>query len=91
MEALKIIQSGEFKKPLNKTLKRLFEIDGIGAYSPRKGFTDLFLSRNYQLEDIATFLGHSSIETTWRHYKNKFAYRLPEKTERHLKAVPGGK
>lgn len=91
VEALKLIQSGEFKKPLNKTLKRLFEIDGIGAYSPRKGMTDLFLSRNYQLEDIATFLGHSSIETTWRHYKNKFAYKLPEKTERHLKAVPGGK
>lgn len=78
-EALKIIESGEFKKPLNKTLKRLFKIDGIEAYSPRKGFTDLMLEREYQLEDISTFLGHSSIETTWRHYKNKFAYKLPKR------------
>ena len=78
-EALKIIESGEFKKPLNKTLKRLFKIEGIEAYSPRKGFTDLMLERKYQLEDISTFLGHSSIETTWRHYKNKFAYKLPDR------------
>lgn len=95
-EALKLIESKDFKKPLNKILKPLFnflEIEGIGAYSPRKGFTDLMLDRKYLLEDISTFLGHSSIEMTWRHYKDKFTYILPEKTEkveRHLNAVPGG-
>ena len=91
IEAWSIIQSGAFQKPLNKTLKRLFRIEDIGAYSPRKGFTDLMLERKYELEDISTFLGHTSIEMTWRHYKNKFAYQLPEKMERHLKAVPGEK
>ena len=78
IEALMFIKACEFKRPLNKTLKRLFKTTGIDSYSPRKGFTDLFLSRDYQLEDISTFLGHTSIETTWRHYKNKLAFKLPK-------------
>ncbi len=77
--ALKLIQSGKLAAPLVKTLRRFFDDQHIGLYSPRKGFTDLMLGRGYQLEDISTFLGHSSIETTWKHYKNKFAYQLPKK------------
>lgn len=79
IQALDLIKSKEFKRPLNKTLKRLFESKGIDTYSPRKGFTDLMLSRNYQLEDISTFLGHCSIDTTWRHYKDKLTFKLPPK------------
>lgn len=79
VEALGFIKAGKLKRPLNKTLKRLFETKGIDTYSPRKAFTDLMLDRNYELEDISTFLGHTSIETTWRHYKNKLAFKLPKK------------
>lgn len=78
-ECLEIITQQAFKRPLNKTLKRLFSTKGIDTYSPRKGFTDLFLNRGYELEDISVFLGHSSIETTWRHYKNKLVFKLPKK------------
>lgn len=79
-QGLELIKNSEFKRPLNKTLKRLFSTKGIDTYSPRKGFTDLMLNRGYQLEDISTFLGHTSIETTWRHYKNKLSFKLPKKT-----------
>lgn len=77
--ALEYIKNKEFKRPLTKTLKRLFETKGIDTYSPRKGFTDLMLGRGYQLEDISTFLGHTSKETTWKHYKNKLTFKLPKK------------
>lgn len=74
--ALKLIESGEFKKPLNKSLNRFFSTK-IETYSPRKGFTDLMLSKGFGLEDISLFLGHSDISMTWKHYKNKKTYRLP--------------
>ena len=76
-EAFKIIKSGQFKRPLNKTIQRL--MDGqIETYSPRKGFVDLMLERGFALEDISTFLGHADINMTWRHYKDKFAFKLPK-------------
>ena len=77
--ALEIVLSKQFKRPLIKTLKRLFEIDTINTYSPRKSFTDLMLGLEYDLEDISVFLGHSDISTTWRHYKSKKIYKLPPK------------
>lgn len=76
-EALKLIRSGLFERPLNKTLA-LHLGAGIETYSPRKGFTDLMLARGFALEDISQFLGHHSIEMTWRHYKNKKRYNLPK-------------
>jgi hypothetical protein len=74
--ALEIIKTGNFKRPLNKTLKRIFS-EPIETYSPRKGFTDLMLEKQFSLEDISTFLGHCDISTTWRHYKDKFTFKLP--------------
>lgn len=79
-EALEFIKNKKFKRPLTKTLKRLFKTKGIDTYSPRKGFTDLMLNRGYQLEDISTFLGHRSIDTTWKFYKDKLSFKLPKKT-----------
>jgi integrase len=76
-DALTILQSGEYKRPLNKTLKRLLG-DGIETYSPRKGFTDLMLERGFALEDISTFLGHQSIEMTWKRYKARNRFKLPK-------------
>jgi integrase len=58
------------KRPLNKTLKKLTN-EKITCYGGRKGFTDLMLSHNQELEDISSWLGHSSIETTWKVYRNK--------------------
>jgi integrase len=76
-EAFEIIKSGYFKRPLNKTIQRLIE-GQIETYSPRKGFVDLMLERGFGLEDISTFLGHSDINMTWKHYKDKFTFKLPK-------------
>lgn len=61
----------ELKRPLTKTLKSYSGIETLGVYSGRKGFTDLMLERGQSLEAISSWLGHRSIEMTWKHYKNK--------------------
>ncbi len=75
-KALAIIKSGIFKRPLAKTIAKYID-EGYDNYSPRKGFTDLMLEKGFALEDISLFLGHNSIDTTWKHYKNKFIFKLP--------------
>lgn len=78
--ALCLIETQDFKRPLNKTLRRFFKTK-IETYSPRKGFTDLMLEKGFGLEDISVFLGHADITMTWKHYKNKMTYKLPTKSE----------
>jgi hypothetical protein len=75
--ALKLIRTGEFKRPLNKTLQRIFG-DGILGNSPRKAFTDEMLERGYDLEDVSIMLGHQKIDITWRVYKNRRRLKLPK-------------
>jgi hypothetical protein len=70
--ALADIENKVVKKPLVKTLKKAAPtVLKIGLYSGRKGFTDLMLSFNQTLENIAMWMGHASIERTWKNYKNK--------------------
>lgn len=76
-EALKLIQSGNFQRPLNKTLYRLIG-HGIQTGSPRKGFTDLLLSRGVSFEDASAALGHASIAITYKVYKDKKRFKLPK-------------
>jgi integrase len=75
-EAIKLIESEAFKRPLVKTLTSKLG-EGYDTYSPRKGFTDLMLERGFSLDDVSLFLGHESIDTTWKHYKNKRKFKLP--------------
>lgn len=65
-----LLRSGNFKRPLTKTIHAAIG-EGYGCYAGRKGFQDLMLSRSWRLEDISVWMGHQSIETTWRYYKNK--------------------
>jgi integrase len=60
-----------------KTLKKLFG-GQTTCYSGRKGFTDLMQSNGQKLEDISLWLGHRSIEMTWKHYKDKKAIQFTE-------------
>lgn len=60
----------EIKRPLVKTVQRHVS-HRLTLYGGRKGFTDLMLSKGQALEDISTWLGHSSIERTWRSYKQR--------------------
>jgi hypothetical protein len=71
--ALDRILNGHLQKTTVKTMRKAAPSDAgeIGLYSGRKGFTDLMLSLGQSLEDVTQWLGHTSIERTWKHYKNK--------------------
>jgi hypothetical protein len=69
-KALKIIRSKLFQRPLIKTVKRLFGAHTT-LYGERKGFTDLMLSLKQDFIHISQWMGHSSIERTWKNYKSR--------------------
>lgn len=72
---LRIIESQSFKRPLLKTMRRYFD-KGITLYGGRKGFSDLMLSRGQTLENISVWMGHSTIDRTWRSYKRRRKFHL---------------
>lgn len=71
VQLLKYIDAGgELKRPLNKVLKRHLGRQ-VTCYGGRKGFIDLMLHHNQALEDVSAWLGHQSIEMSWRRYRNR--------------------
>ena len=72
---LRIIQSGNFKRPLVKTM-RLYFSKYIDLYGGRKGFTDLMLSKGNTIDNISIWMGHSTLDRTWRSYKQKTKFHL---------------
>lgn len=74
---LKIIKEQSFSRPLVKTVRRYIGRNHT-LYGGRKGFTDLMISKKQSLENISQWLGHSTIERTWKHYKNKLAVHYDE-------------
>ena len=77
-EALKILKSEKFKRPLTKTVRAALG-EGVTLYAGRKGFTDLMLEEDYPIEQISIWLGHRSIETTWKYYKQRDAFLIKPK------------
>lgn len=73
--ALAILESGNFKRPLGRTMQKYFG-DGVTLYAGRKGFSDLMLSKNQTLENISIWMGHSTIQRTWSSYKQKRKFHL---------------
>ena len=73
--ALKIIELGNFQRPLIKTMRRLFG-PGVSLYGGRKGFSDLMLSKNQTFENISIWMGHSSLQRTWQSYKQRRKFHL---------------
>lgn len=70
VEALKIIHSSIFKRPIYKTMRRVFGPD-ITLYGGRKNFEDMMLDNGHTLEDISMWMGHQNIQTTWGKYRNR--------------------
>ena len=68
---LDIIASLPIHRPLNKTIGKYAKDEKITGYGGRKNFTDLMLDRGHRLEDISQWMGHHSIDRTWRSYKNR--------------------
>ncbi|TNF28846.1 MAG: site-specific integrase [Deltaproteobacteria bacterium] len=73
--ALRIVKGQNFRRPLVKTVRRYFG-GGIDLYGGRKGFTDLMLAKGQELENISVWMGHSTLERTWRSYKQRRKYHL---------------
>lgn len=67
---VRIIKELEFKRPLNKTLIKYTD-KHITCYGGRKGFVDLMLEQGISLEAISSWLGHRSLDRTWKVYKDK--------------------
>ncbi len=72
---LQIINGGKFKRPLVKTVNKYLG-KGHNLYGGRKGFVDLMLSKNQSLNNISIWMGHSTLNRTWRSYKNKQLYHI---------------
>jgi hypothetical protein len=71
MIALEFIKRSDLRRPLTKTVKHYSGDPYLTLYGGRKAFTNLMLDHGQKLEDIAMWLGHRSIETIWKHYKQK--------------------
>jgi len=68
--ALRIIESEAFKRPLTKTIRKHFG-QGTTLYGGRKGFADLMLSKGQAFENISIWMGHSTLDRTWKSYKRR--------------------
>lgn len=73
--ALRIIEGGNFRRPIMKTMKRHFG-EGTTLYAGRKGFSDLMLSKGHSLTNISIWMGHSTLSRTWRSYKQRGVYHI---------------
>lgn len=49
---------------------------GIDLYGGRKGFVDLMLSKGHALENISVWMRHSTLDRTWRSYKQRRKYHI---------------
>lgn len=70
-----ILRRGDFRRPIVKTMRKHFG-EGVDLYAGRKGFTDLMLGKGHSLENISVWMGHSTLERTWKSYKNRRRYHL---------------
>lgn len=56
----------ELREEIKKLSGEVFDL-----YCGRKGFTDFMISKGQSLENISMFLGHKSIQTSWKFYKDR--------------------
>ena len=73
--AVRIIKAQKFQRPLVKTIHHYLG-EGIDLYGGRKGFVDLMLSKGHALENISVWMGHSTLERTWKSYKQRKKYHI---------------
>jgi hypothetical protein len=73
--ALQIIEAKTFQRPLIKTMRKHFG-KGVLLYAGRKGFSDLMLSKGHAFENISIWMGHSSLQRTWKSYKSRRKFHL---------------
>jgi hypothetical protein len=77
-EALAMIKAGDLRRPLPKTLKRYLK-RRVHLYGGRKNFQDLMISKGRSFFEIQAWLGHTSVERTWKSYRNKMKVLIEKK------------
>lgn len=70
VELLKVIQGGAFKRPLTKTIQRIFG-EAVNAYGGRKNFEDMMYGRGRDFTEVSAWLGHRNINRTWTNYRQR--------------------
>lgn len=70
LEALTIIKNKDMTRPHVKRIRKIFG-GHTTLYGGRKGFTDLMLGQQQDFIHISQWMGHSTIERTWRSYKSR--------------------
>lgn len=72
---LEIIESQAFRRPAPQTIRKYLG-EEFSSYAGRKGFEHLMTSRGHPLEVVAEWMGHQSIERTWKNYRNRKRVRV---------------
>nr|BFD65092.1 hypothetical protein HAGR004_01140 [Bdellovibrio sp. HAGR004] len=75
-EALEYIKKGQAKRPSPKWIADYLKQsktspENYDLYCGRKGFVDFMLDKGQTLENISLWCGHKSVETSWKHYKDR--------------------
>lgn len=65
--AAQMIQEGKFEPPLPKTIKR-YTLGNHHLYAGRKGFGPLMWQFGHDVVEVSSWLGHKSIDRTFRDY-----------------------
>lgn len=74
-KAIPVILKEEFKRPLVKTIAHWFGI-GHNTYSGRKGFESVMRERGWAFDAVSAWLGHQSLDRTWKSYTDRSRVRL---------------
>lgn len=69
-KALEIIESGNFRQPSHNVMHTWFG-EAVTPYGGRKGFTDLMLEKGEKFAEISMWMGHTTLDRTYRDYKDK--------------------
>jgi len=72
---LDLVLNGPIKRPLLKTIHDRFG-PKVHLYGGRKGFEDLMLKRGHPYSDISAWMGHQTVDRTWRNYRNRQSVRF---------------
>ncbi len=85
-EAIKIIQSQELQRPLVKVIKKHLNTK-LTTYGGRKGFESLLLEQGIEFNVISAYLGHQSVDRTWKNYRDRETVVLPEEFKGNQKLL----
>lgn len=69
-KALELIEAKDFKRPSYKVVHKWFG-DGITLYAGRKNFTDMMLENGEKFEEVSMWMGHRTLDRTYRDYKDR--------------------